>query len=58
MKTKRLLSVFILSLTFLSSIGQIPSGFNYQAIARDGSGNILANQALPVKIGFTTSLGG
>jgi|WetSurMetagenome_2_1015567.scaffolds.fasta_scaffold02324_12 trimeric autotransporter adhesin len=58
MKTKRLFTVFILALSFLNSFGQVPSGFNYQAIARDGSGNILSNLALPVKIAFTTSLGG
>jgi trimeric autotransporter adhesin len=57
MKTKLLLSsLFTFCFYLLSS--QIPVGFNYQAIARDASGNILANQALPVKIAFTTSLGG
>ena len=37
---------------------QVPQGFNYQAIARDGSGNILANLALPVIIDLQTSLTG
>ena len=36
----------------------MPQGFNYQAIARDGSGNILANLALPVIIDIQTSLTG
>jgi hypothetical protein len=36
----------------------VPQGFNYQAIARDGSGTILANLALPVKIDIQTSLTG
>ena len=29
-----------------SALSQIPQGFNYQAIARDGTGNILANTSL------------
>ncbi|HNY14942.1 MAG TPA: hypothetical protein PKI12_05340 [Bacteroidales bacterium] len=33
-----------------SALSQIPQGFNYQAIARDGSGNPIANTALPVRI--------
>jgi trimeric autotransporter adhesin len=40
------------------ALSQIPQGFNYQAIARDGLGNALANQALPVKIAIQTSLTG
>jgi uncharacterized protein (TIGR02145 family) len=38
---------------------QIPQGFNYQAIARDASGNPLINTALPVTITIQSdSLGG
>jgi hypothetical protein len=47
MKTK--LSLFFLILTLCpapSALCQIPQGFNYQAIARDGSGNILPNTPL------------
>ena len=29
---------------------QVPQGFNYQAIARDGSGNLIASQSLPARI--------
>jgi hypothetical protein len=36
----------------------VPQGFNYQAIARDGSGTVLANLALPVKIDIQTTLAG
>lgn len=36
----------------------MPQGFNYQAIARDGLGNILANLPLPVKIDIQTTLAG
>jgi hypothetical protein len=45
--------VFIL-LTFIIGCiavnAQVPQGFNYQAIARDGSGNLLSNKSLPVQI--------
>jgi hypothetical protein len=61
MKTKLLILVVLLSpFTFRLSpcYAQVPSGFNYQAIARDGSGIALANQALPVKIAIQTSLTG
>ncbi|MCX6334866.1 MAG: hypothetical protein NT092_11285, partial [Bacteroidia bacterium] len=45
MKTKLFLT-FLLSLVFGLLSSQIPQGFNYQAIARDGSGNILPNTPL------------
>jgi trimeric autotransporter adhesin len=61
MKTKLLLSALILlsPFSFLLSpcTAQVPPGFNYQAIARDGSGAIIANTALPVKIAIQTSTG-
>jgi hypothetical protein len=57
MKTKLFLSS-LLSFSFCLLSSQVPQGFNYQAIARDGSGNVLANQALPVKIDIQTSLTG
>jgi hypothetical protein len=48
---------FLMALS-LSAFAQIPQGFSYQAIARDGSGNVLANTPLPVKIDIQTSLSG
>jgi hypothetical protein len=39
-------------LSFIFSYSQAPQGFNYQAVARDGDNNILANTALVVKIGL------
>jgi hypothetical protein len=57
MKTKLFLTV-LLSFVFYLLSSQVPQGFNYQAIARDGSGTILPNQALPVKIALQTSLTG
>ena len=45
MKTK-LSFTLLLSLVFGLLSSQVPQGFNYQAIARDGSGNILPNTPL------------
>jgi hypothetical protein len=53
--------VLLLLLTYSFSIlsAQIPQGFNYQAIARDGSNNIISNYLLPVRITLqTASTGG
>ena len=57
MKEKLLLSA-LLSFVFCLLSSQVPQGFNYQAIARDGLGAILANQALPVKIAVMDALTG
>jgi hypothetical protein len=38
--------LFLLSFIFYLSSAQVPQGFNYQAIARDGTGNVLANTSL------------
>ncbi|MCX6335345.1 MAG: tail fiber domain-containing protein [Bacteroidia bacterium] len=47
MKTKLSLILLILALSPMPcALSQIPQGFNYQAIARDGSGNILPNTSL------------
>ena len=45
MKTKLSLTL-LLTLVFGLLSSQVPQGFNYQAIARDGSGNILPNTSL------------
>jgi hypothetical protein len=49
MRTKLLLSI-ILSFCFCLLSSQVPQGFNYQALAGDGSGNPLRNKDLQVKI--------
>ncbi|MCX6335515.1 MAG: hypothetical protein NT092_14650 [Bacteroidia bacterium] len=49
MKTKLFL-LFILSSAFSILSSQVPQGFNYQAVARDGLGNPIANTSLPVRI--------
>jgi hypothetical protein len=51
MKTKSLLTA-LLSFSFYLLSSQVPLGFNYQAIARDGSGNPLAGITINVKLGI------
>ena len=56
MKTKLLLIVALLLTSHLSFLeSQIPQGFNYQAIARDATGAVIADQSLPVRITIQTS---
>ena len=55
MKTKFLLSV-LLSFYFCLLPSQVPQGFNYQAIARDGTGAVLPNQGLTVRISIQPAL--
>lgn len=57
MKTRLTLSAAF-SLMFYLASSQVPQGFTYQAIARDGSGQIIANTTLPVRITIQTSLTG
>jgi hypothetical protein len=57
MKTKLLLTSF-LSCVFYFASSQVPQGFNYQAIARDGSGVPIKNKSIPVRISIVTSLTG
>ena len=57
MKTKLSLSI-LLSLIFGLSSSQIPQGFNYQAIARDGAGAVLPNAPLQVMIYIQSSSSG
>ena len=48
----------LFSFTFCLLSSQVPQGFNYQAIARDGTGQIIAGQSLPVRITIQTSIDG
>jgi hypothetical protein len=57
MKTRSLLFSLILTCFCFSGISQVPKGFNYQAIARDASGNVIINQPIPVKLAILTSGG-
>ena len=45
-----MLTFILLVIIQLASSGQVPQGMNYQAIARDGSGNPLTGATLQVKI--------
>jgi hypothetical protein len=49
---KNLLLLIFLSLSFYSSFSQVPQGFNYQAIARDASGNAISGATLQVRFGI------
>ena len=50
---KRLIIIlFTLHCSLLTLVAQAPQGFNYQAVARDGSGEPLANSAFNVTIGI------
>ena len=47
---RRFLLLFITVTLCISSYGQSPESFNYQAVVRDGSGNVLANQSVGIQI--------
>jgi len=55
MKTKILFVFSSFVLTICICIGQVPKGFNYQAIARDANGVVIADQSLPVRIALHAS---
>lgn len=57
MKTKFLLSL-LLSFSFYLLSSQVPQGFNYQAIARDVSGNPIINQTIQVKVSILSDTTG
>ena len=44
--------LIILNVKICSSQDQLPYGFNYQAIARNASGNAIVNTDMKVKIGI------
>jgi hypothetical protein len=50
MKTKLYLLILVYFFLYLIATAQVPQGFNYQAVARDGDGNIITGQSLPVRI--------
>lgn len=50
MKTRFLLVVIILHASIFGVFAQIPQSFNYQGVARDNGGNLLANQNLGLQI--------
>jgi hypothetical protein len=59
MKTKLLLSFFMLVIALLTATAQVPQGFNYQAVATTGTGSPIAGQTFKVRITLqTTQTGG
>ncbi len=50
MKTRLILSVILALSSVLCALSQTPQGFNYQAIARNASGDAITNQSLPVRL--------
>lgn len=56
----KLLSMWFSAMLFLAIAGfaQSPQAINYQAVVRDGSGNIMSTQALSVRIGIYSGAGG
>ena len=58
MKAKLIFLLMLCSFYSIIVTAQVPQGFNYQAIARDGTGAILANTSLVVKITIQTTIGG
>jgi hypothetical protein len=50
---KRILLLFAITVMVSGVFAQAPQKFNYQAVARDASGNILADQSLTVRLAIT-----
>ncbi len=50
MKTRILITFSFIISAICISTAQVPKGFNYQAIARDINGEVIAGQSLPVRI--------
>ena len=48
-KMKKILILPLILLISIFSFGQAPEGFNYQAVARDGSGDLLKNKSITIK---------
>ncbi len=60
MKTKFIFTSLLLAFTFslLPCIAQVPQGFNYQAVARDKSGNPIINGTLWVRLSILSDTTG
>ena len=50
MKLLKSLMFALFLLVAADLVAQVPQAFNYQAVARDASGNILSNQAVGMRI--------
>ena len=58
MKTKLCFTLILLAFVFLPAEGQVPQGLNYQAVVRDGLGNLITNRDLQVKIAILSDTAG
>ena len=58
MNRKQTFLTVLLSLSFYLLSSQVPQGFNYQAIARDASGNPIANATIKVKLSILSDTTG
>ena len=47
---KKYILIFMAMTTLIVSHAQSPSGFQYQAIVRDGQGNALSNKSVSLRI--------
>ncbi len=55
---KTLTFIAVLLLLTLTAIAQVPQGFNYQAVARNSSGDPLINQNICLKLSIHTGIAG
>ena len=58
MKTKLSLTFLFFILIVFTVEGQIPQGFNYQAVVRDAMGNLVINKDMQVKIAILSDTTG
>ena len=58
MKKLLLLTLLFFSAASFGLFAQSPEAMNYQAVARDGSGNLLANSSMDVRLGIYSGAGG
>jgi hypothetical protein len=49
MMKKLLIPFFLIIFGYIQTQGQVPDGFNYQAVARDASGNVRSNETINVR---------
>jgi hypothetical protein len=53
---KKIFTVIAVLAMFASLTAQLPSGFNYQAIIRDASGNIISNENITLKLSILDNM--
>jgi len=58
MKTKLSLTLLFFILIAFTIEGQVPQGFNYQAVVRDAMGNLVVNKDMQVKIAILSDTTG